>query len=51
MNCRQAAEAARTIRPQIAIPWHYGSVVESEDDAHTFTELVGERALILPVTD
>jgi L-ascorbate metabolism protein UlaG (beta-lactamase superfamily) len=50
MDYRQAAEAAREIRPQVAIPMHYGSVVESAEDAHKFAELVGERALILPVT-
>lgn len=50
MDYRQAAEAARTMRPQVAIPMHYGSVVGSEDDAYKFSELVGERALILPKT-
>ena len=36
MNAKQAAELVNAIRPKIAIPTHYGSVVGSESDAEKF---------------
>ena len=38
MTAEQAAEAARKIKPKLAIPMHYGSIVGSEADANTFKE-------------
>jgi L-ascorbate metabolism protein UlaG (beta-lactamase superfamily) len=49
MDYREAAEAAQQIKPKIAIPMHYGSVVGSEIDARKFIELVGKMGIILPV--
>jgi L-ascorbate metabolism protein UlaG (beta-lactamase superfamily) len=40
MNANEAAEAARVLKPKIAIPMHYGAIVGSEEDARTFAELL-----------
>lgn len=36
MNVKEAAQAANTISPAVAIPIHWGSIVGSERDAETF---------------
>lgn len=43
MNSEEASEAAKLIKPTIAIPMHYGSVVGSENDAKEFKELCEEN--------
>ena len=40
MNAKEAAKAANTIKPKIAIPMHYGSIVGTKKDANKFKELV-----------
>ena len=40
MNSKEAAELINTIKPQIAIPTHYGEVVGSKQDAVDFVQLV-----------
>ena len=40
MTADEAAEAALDIRPKIAIPMHYGTVVGTNDDAEKFKELL-----------
>ncbi len=40
MDAKKAAELVNTIRPEIAIPTHYGSVVGKAEDAETFASLV-----------
>jgi len=40
MNAKEAAKAANIIKPKIAIPMHYGSVVGTKKDAKKFKELV-----------
>lgn len=45
MNAEQAAEAASIIKPSLAVPIHYGSVVGSEDDAKRFVELCKEKGV------
>jgi len=40
MNAEEAAAAAKIIKPKIAVPMHYGSVVGSERDAEKFAELL-----------
>jgi L-ascorbate metabolism protein UlaG (beta-lactamase superfamily) len=40
MTAAQAAEAARAIRPKVAVPMHYGAIVGSEADAATFAKLL-----------
>jgi L-ascorbate metabolism protein UlaG (beta-lactamase superfamily) len=50
MTAEEAAEAAEIIKPSLAIPMHYGSVVGNEKDAEEFLELCKEKkinALIL----
>jgi len=42
MNAEEAAEAAKVIKPTLAIPMHYGSVAGSEEDAQEFVELCGD---------
>jgi len=43
MDAAEAAEAVKMIKPEIAIPMHYGAgVVGSPEDAERFKELVGE---------
>ena len=43
MNVEEAVEAAKLIKPSIAIPMHWGSVVGSEEDAKEFKEICEEN--------
>lgn len=45
MTAEEAAEAAKLLKPTLAIPMHYGSVVGSEDDAQEFCELCKEEGI------
>ncbi len=50
MTAEEAAEVAMNIKPNIAIPMHYGSIVGSLEDAERFKEICkanGVHALIL----
>mgnify|MGYP003958921167 CR=1 FL=1 len=38
MNAQQAVEAALALKPKLAIPMHYGSLVGSEEDAISFKD-------------
>lgn len=40
MTAGEAAKAVGEIKPKLAIPMHYGSIVGSENDAKTFKKLV-----------
>lgn len=40
MDVRKAAELINTIRPAVAIPTHYGSIVGSPEDGERFASLV-----------
>ena len=40
MTADEAAEAARAIRPKVAVPMHYGAIVGSEGDARRFAKLL-----------
>jgi L-ascorbate metabolism protein UlaG (beta-lactamase superfamily) len=40
MTAKQAAEAARAIKPKIAVPMHYGAIVGSDQDAAEFKKLL-----------
>ncbi len=40
MTAEEAAEAAATLKPKIAVPMHYGAIVGSEEDAKKFKSLV-----------
>ena len=39
MTCEEAFEAAKLIKPSLAIPMHYGSITGREEDAKEFVEL------------
>ena len=45
MNAEEAAEAVKLIKPTLAIPMHYGSVVGSEENAKEFVELCEENGI------
>jgi L-ascorbate metabolism protein UlaG (beta-lactamase superfamily) len=48
MDAAQAVEAARAIRPKVAIPMHYGKIVGSEEDARKFQKaLEGEITVVI----
>jgi L-ascorbate metabolism protein UlaG (beta-lactamase superfamily) len=43
MTAEEAAEAAKIIKPSLAIPMHYGTIVGNEKDAKEFVELCKEN--------
>ena len=43
MTSEEAAEAAKTIKPFLAIPMHYGSIVGTEEDAKEFASFCKEE--------
>lgn len=45
MTAQEAAEAARSIKPRIAIPMHYGSIVGQEVDAKKFAKLLADSGI------
>ena len=45
MTAEEAVEAAKLIKPSLAIPMHYGSVVGTEEDAKEFVELCEESGI------
>jgi len=48
MTAEEAVEAARIIRPKVAVPMHYGAIVGSEDDALRFKRaLEGEIEVVI----
>jgi len=50
MTADEAASATLTIKPQIAIPMHYGSIVGSEKDAEKFAKALEGKieVIVLP---
>ncbi len=47
MTAEEAAKAADAIKPEVAIPIHYGEIVGSERDAERFKELTSVNVVIL----
>jgi L-ascorbate metabolism protein UlaG (beta-lactamase superfamily) len=47
MTAEEAAEAARDIGAEIAVPVHWGTIVGSRGDAERFVSLCGERGRLL----
>ena len=45
MTAEEAVQAAKNIKPDLAIPMHYGSIVGSENDAKEFVELCKEEGV------
>ena len=42
MTYKEAAELVNEIKPKIAVPVHYGSIVGTDDDAKRFVELLNQ---------
>lgn len=49
MNAEEAAQAAEAIKPQVAVPMHWGKIVGSIEDAHLFKARAGVPVTILEV--
>lgn len=48
MTAQEAVEAARAIKPRVAVPMHYGSIVGSVRDAESFSRaLEGEIPVVI----
>jgi len=47
MTAEEAIEAANAIKPKVAVPMHYGSIVGTEEDAQRFKRLGSVRVEIL----
>ncbi|MBR0382562.1 MAG: MBL fold metallo-hydrolase [Eubacterium sp.] len=47
MNASKAAGLINVIRPKVAIPTHYGSIVGKKEDAQTFAGLVKEPVKVV----
>jgi L-ascorbate metabolism protein UlaG (beta-lactamase superfamily) len=45
MSAEEAAEAAKIIKPSLAIPMHWGSIVGSQEDAQEFVDLCKEEGI------
>jgi L-ascorbate metabolism protein UlaG (beta-lactamase superfamily) len=45
MNVEEAVEAAKLIKPWLAIPMHFGSIVGADDDAQEFVDLCKEEGI------
>lgn len=39
MDCREAADLVNGMKPKVAIPYHYGDIIGSEEDALKFKKL------------
>ena len=50
MNADQAIDAARAIKPKIAVPMHYGKIVGTEDDARRFAEALKSEMTVVVKT-
>lgn len=49
LTASEAATAANTFKPKIAIPYHYGDIVGSQADAETFKNQFNGETIILKV--
>ena len=45
MSVEEAVEAAKIIKPTLAIPMHYASIIGTEEDAKEFVELCKEEGI------
>jgi L-ascorbate metabolism protein UlaG (beta-lactamase superfamily) len=46
MTADEAVQAALDIKPKIAIPMHYGSIVGTRDDAKKFAEKLKGKIVV-----
>ena len=47
MNAKQAAGLVNVIKPKIAVPIHYGTIVGKQDDADEFERLVDSSVKVV----
>jgi L-ascorbate metabolism protein UlaG (beta-lactamase superfamily) len=47
MNADEAAQAANLIKPKVAVPMHWGTIIGSKEDAGRFTDLCTVPARVL----
>jgi len=47
MTAEEAAAAARTLKPKIVVPMHYGSGIGTADDGRHFAEFYGGEVVLL----
>jgi L-ascorbate metabolism protein UlaG (beta-lactamase superfamily) len=49
MNANEAAQAAKTINPRIVVPYHYGDIIGTKEDAKRLASLyTGETRILNP---
>jgi len=51
MSAEEAVEAAKIIKPFLAIPMHYGSIVGNSEDANEFKELCEENNINVEILE
>jgi L-ascorbate metabolism protein UlaG (beta-lactamase superfamily) len=51
MTVEEAAEAARTLAPEIVVPMHYGSGIGTADDGQRLAELYAGQVVVLEAED
>lgn len=47
MNVKEAASFVNEMKPKIAIPTHYGSIVGNKEDGHKFADLVDDSIQVV----
>lgn len=51
MNAEEAAEAAKLIKPSLAIPTHYGSIIGNKEDAEEFASLCKKEGIEVAILE
>ncbi len=51
MNAEEAAEAAKLIKPSLAIPIHYGSIIGNKEDAEEFASLCKKEGIKVAILE
>lgn len=51
MNPEEAFEVAKEIKPDIAIPMHYGNIIGNHEDAQEFKELCEEKKINVEILE
>lgn len=51
MSAEEAVEAVKTIKPFIAIPMHYGTIVGAQEDANEFKELCEDNGIRVEILE
>ncbi len=51
MSAEEAVEAAKLIKPNLAIPIHYGGIIGTKEDAEEFVKLCNEEGINAQILD